>query len=47
VSLVATVLTLLGGLPLAWLLARRRFAGKDLLEALVVAPLVLPPTVLG
>lgn len=47
VSLIATALTLLGGLPVAWVLARRRFPGRDALEALVVAPMVLPPTVLG
>ncbi len=47
VALLATCLTLAGGLPLAWLLARRRFAGRDLVEAAVVLPLVLPPTVLG
>jgi molybdate transport system permease protein len=47
VSLVATWLTLLVGLPMAWILARRRFPGRDLLEAAVVLPLVLPPTVLG
>jgi len=47
VAALATLLTLLGGIPLAWLLARRRFPGRDLLEALVVFPLVLPPTVLG
>jgi len=47
VSLVATLLTLLLGLPVAWVLARRRFAGHDLVEAAVVLPLVLPPTVLG
>jgi molybdate transport system permease protein len=47
VSLAATTLTLAVGLPLAWLLARRRFPGRDLLEAVVVLPLVLPPTVLG
>jgi molybdate transport system permease protein len=47
VSLVATLLTLLVGLPLAWVLARRRFPGHDVLEAAVVLPLVLPPTVLG
>jgi len=35
------------GLWLARLLATRRFAGKALVEALVVLPLVLPPTVLG
>ena len=47
VSLAATALTLLVGVPLAWLLARKRFPGRDLLEALVVFPLILPPTVLG
>lgn len=47
VALTATGLTLLVGIPIAWLLARKRFPGRDLLEALVVFPLVLPPTVLG
>ena len=47
VATTATPLTLLAGLPLAWLLARRRFPGRDLLEGAVVLPLVLPPTVLG
>ena len=47
VSLTATALTLLAGLPLAWLLARKRFPGREALEALVVMPLILPPTVLG
>ncbi len=35
------------GLPLAVLLALHRFPGRNLLEVLVTAPLVLPPTVLG
>lgn len=47
VSVAATLVTLAAGLPLAWVLARARFPGRDLLEALVVLPLVLPPTVLG
>jgi molybdate transport system permease protein len=47
VAFTATALTLLGGIPLAWVLARRRFPGRDVLEALVVLPLILPPTVLG
>ena len=46
-SVAATAVTLLIGLPLAWLLSHRRFPGRDLLEALVVLPLILPPTVLG
>lgn len=47
VSLLATVLTVAAGVPIAWLLAKRRFPGQDLVSALVVTPLVLPPTVLG
>jgi len=47
VSVMATALTLLTGIPLAWALARRQFPGRRLLDALVISPLVLPPTVLG
>jgi len=47
VSLTATALTVLVGIPVAWLLARKRFPGRELLEVVVVFPLVLPPTVLG
>jgi molybdate transport system permease protein len=35
------------GLALGYLLARRRFPGRDLLDAVLTLPLVLPPTVLG
>jgi molybdate transport system permease protein len=44
---VATLLVFLVGVPLAWLLARGRFPGRDLVSVLVVLPMVLPPTVLG
>lgn len=44
---VATVLSVALGLWLAWLLANRQFRGKELLDAAVTLPLVLPPTVLG
>jgi molybdate transport system permease protein len=44
----ATLVILLPlGLALAHLLAYRRFAGRTLVESLVMLPLVLPPTVLG
>src|ERR1700721_2325440 len=35
------------GLWLAWALANRTFRGKEVLDAAVTLPLVLPPTVLG
>jgi molybdate transport system permease protein len=47
VATLATVLTALVGIPLAYLLARRRFPGHGLLDLLVTLPLVLPPTVTG
>jgi molybdate transport system permease protein len=43
----ATVVSLLFGVPLAWVLARARFRGRGLLRALVTLPLVLPPVVGG
>jgi molybdate transport system permease protein len=47
VSLLATLLVAVIGIPLAWLLARRQFWGREWLNGLVSLPLVLPPTVLG
>ncbi len=44
---IATLLSLLFGVPLAWVLARVRFPGLSLLRALVTLPLVLPPVVGG
>ena len=47
VALIATALVLVIGVVLAWLLARRKFFGREFLDAVVTLPLVLPPTVLG
>jgi molybdate transport system permease protein len=47
VSLVAVALTLPLAFGLAWLLARGRFPGKLMLDALVHLPLVVPPVVTG
>jgi molybdate transport system permease protein len=47
VALVATLLNAAIGIPLAYLLARRRFRGRGLVDLLVTLPLVLPPTVTG
>ncbi len=47
VAVLATVLNALVGLPLAYLLAKRRFWGWTALDLVVTLPLVLPPTVTG
>ena len=47
VSLVATALNAVVGIPLAYLLAKRRFWGRQVLDVIVTLPLVLPPTVTG
>jgi thiamine transport system permease protein len=44
---VATVVSVLAGLPVAFVLHRLRFPGRDLLRALVVVPFVLPTVVVG
>jgi molybdate/tungstate transport system permease protein len=44
---IATAIATVGGVPLAYLLARRSFPGKRLVEGLVVLPLVVPPVVGG
>ena len=47
VSVVATGASLPFGLGIAYLLARGRFPGKSVLDALVHLPLILPPVVTG
>jgi molybdate transport system permease protein len=47
VASVATLLALVGGTALGWLFARVRFFGSGVLEAVLMLPLVLPPTVIG
>jgi molybdate transport system permease protein len=44
---IATLLSLVMGVPLAWVLARSRIRGRRVLRALVTVPLVLPPVVGG
>jgi molybdate transport system permease protein len=46
IAIPATLLATLVGVPAAYV-ARRDFRGKSLLEAAVIVPLVLPPTVVG
>ena len=47
IALVATVVSLPFGIAVAWLLARKDFWGKALLDGVVHLPLVLPPVVTG
>lgn len=47
VALCATLLILPPGIALGWLLARREWPGKALLETVTALPLVLPPTAVG
>jgi molybdate transport system permease protein len=46
-AFAATGLSLIGGVPLAWMLARTEFPGRSLVRALVILPMVLPPVVGG
>ena len=47
VSVTATFFSVIIGLGLAYLMARKGFWGKGVLDALIMQPLVIPPTVLG
>jgi molybdate transport system permease protein len=47
VATIATAVSLPFGIAVAWLLARKNFYGKTLLNAVIYLPLVLPPVVTG
>lgn len=47
IALVATLVALPFGIAMAWVLARKQFWGKALLDGIVHLPLVLPPVVTG
>jgi len=47
IATTATLCSLPFGIAIAWLLARKRFWGKSLLDTLVHLPLILPPVVTG
>ena len=44
---IATVIIAVAGTAFAYLLAKRRFRGREMLDALLTLPMVLPPTVTG
>ncbi|BBB62874.1 molybdenum ABC transporter permease subunit [Undibacterium sp. KW1] len=43
----ATMLNLIFGIGVGYLLARKRFPGRDLVDTILTLPMVMPPTVLG
>lgn len=43
----ATAINALAGVAVGWVLARRRFVGREAVDAVLTLPLVLPPTVMG
>jgi molybdate transport system permease protein len=47
VSIAATVLAVVLGVPLAWVYARVPFPGRDVVRALTTLPMILPPVVGG
>lgn len=47
IALAATLLTMVVGIPLAFAMSRVKFAGKSIIEGIIMMPLVLPPTVVG
>lgn len=47
VAALATLMSFVVGIGIAWILARIKFSGKSIVAAIATLPLVLPPTVLG
>ena len=47
VSLISTVLVALTGTALGYVLSRKDFFAKDVIDAIITLPMVLPPTVTG
>lgn len=47
VAACATLIDLVLGVAVGFLLARRRFPGRELLDTILTLPMVMPPTVLG
>lgn len=47
IAFVSTIFTLIIGVCLAWLFAKKDFKGKEFLEGFITLPMVLPPSVIG
>jgi molybdate transport system permease protein len=46
-TLISTLIALVAGTPIAYILARHRFTGRGVLDTLIDLPMVLPPSVAG
>ena len=46
-TIITTLVTIVAGTPVAYLLARRKFPGRAILDTLIDLPVVLPPSVAG
>ncbi|MFT7671055.1 MAG: molybdate transport system permease protein [Planctomycetota bacterium] len=47
IAALATLIVFIPGVALGWVLSRKRFRGRSLVETFVALPLVLPPTAIG
>jgi molybdate transport system permease protein len=47
VAIMATLINVIIGIPVSYLLARKNFFGKAVLDTIITLPLILPPTVVG
>lgn len=47
VSLISTIFTLITGVALARIITKYNFKGKNVLESIIILPMVLPPSVTG
>ncbi len=47
VAVTATLINVIIGIPVAYILARKSFFGKSIVDTMITLPLVLPPTVVG
>ena len=47
VAFTATAINIILGITIGFLLARKRFPGRELLDTVLTLPMVLPPTVMG
>jgi thiamine transport system permease protein len=47
IAAIVTVVDILVGLPMAWILVRKKFRGKELIDTLIDMPLAVPTAALG